>query len=517
MVVAYILPSIYNLNATGTGKSFLGALLAKAIYKFTEQTILVVCYTNHALDDILTGLMDIGIPETSMVRLGGKSTPRTEPLTLRNLKQTPRPRRDKMEWIAIDELKSTVKKLRRQLHQAFERYESAHLSHQDLLDYLEFEEDSFFEAFRVPESEDGLTRVGKRGRAVTSHYLIEQWCMGYDAGIFKSDPNLNVKATHDIWRLSHQTRQEFITRWKEKIFGEFIAEICVIAQEYNSYQERLTRSFSDNLVHILRSKRVIGCTTTAAAKYTEDIQAASPDVLIVEEAGEILESHVLAALGKKTSQLILIGDHKCAFFTSIEYLLTDTIRQLRPKVNNYALTIEKGDSFDLNRSLFERLVLKGYPHQTLSEQHRMRPEISFLIRNLTYPELRDAPKTKGRPNLDGVQDNIVFIDHDHPEDENYRISDRRDMASSSSKQNSHEVAMVLKIVRYLAQQGYGTDKIVILTPYLGQLQKLREVLKKDNDPILNDLDSYDLVRAGLIPAATAKLAKKPIRLATIGK
>lgn len=70
----------------GTGKSFLGALLAKAIYKFTEQTILVVCYTNHALDDILTGLMDIGIPQTSMVRLGGKSTARTEPLTLRDRK-----------------------------------------------------------------------------------------------------------------------------------------------------------------------------------------------------------------------------------------------------------------------------------------------------------------------------------------------------------------------------------------------------------------------------------------------
>src|SRR5882724_7956550 len=76
--------------------------------------------------------------------------------------------------------------------------------------------------------------------------------------------------------------------------------------------------------------------------------------------------------------------------------------------------------------------------------------------------------------------------------------------------------MVLKIVRYLAQQGYGTDKIVILTPYLGQLRLLQESLKKDNDPVLNDLDSYDLVRAGLISSSTVKLDKKPIRLATIG-
>jgi superfamily I DNA and/or RNA helicase len=203
----------------------------------------------------------------------------------------------------------------------------------------------------------------------------------------------------------------------------------------------------------------------------------------------------------------------------LEVLLTYSLpRQLRPKVNNYLLTVEKGEGYDLNRSLFERLVLKGYPHQTLSQQHRMRPEISTLIRQLTYPDLVDAPNTKNRPNLRGVQDNIVFVEHDHPEDDTPDLADRRDGSSTSksSKQNTFEVNMILKILRYLAQQGYGTEKIVILTPYLGQLQKLQVALKKDNDPILNDLDSHELVRAGLMDPATAKMAKRPIRLATIG-
>ena len=191
-------------------------------------------------------------------------------------------------------------------------------------------------------------------------------------------------------------------------------------------------------------------------------------------------------------------------------------RQLRPKVNNYRLTVEKGEGYNLNMSLFERLVLKGYPHETLTEQHRMRPEISALIRQLTYPDLVDAAKTKNRAQLRGVQDVIVFINHDQPEDITLQLADRRDMDSTSSKQNSHEVGMVLKIVRFLAQQGYGTDKIVVLTPYLGQLHKLQEALRGDNDPILNDLDSHDLVRAGLQRAASAKIKKKPIRLATIG-
>jgi len=76
--------------------------------------------------------------------------------------------------------------------------------------------------------------------------------------------------------------------------------------------------------------------------------------------------------------------------------------------------------------------------------------------------------------------------------------------------------MILKIVRYLGQQGYGTDKVVILTPYLGQLRAIMDALKEDNDPVLNDLDSYDLVRAGLMSQSAAKTSKKQIRVATIG-
>ena len=146
----------------------------------------------------------------------------------------------------------------------------------------------------------------------------------------------------------------------------------------------------------------------------------------------------------------------------------------------------------------------------------MRPEISSLIRSLTYPELVDAPKTQHRPDLLGVRDNLVFIHHENLEDEHPQLSDSRDVASTSSKQNTFEVQMVLKIVRYLGQQGYGTDKLVILTPYLGQLHKLKDALKRDNDPFLNDLDSYELVKAGLVNPADARIGKKPIRLATIG-
>lgn len=198
----------------------------------------------------------------------------------------------------------------------------------------------------------------------------------------------------------------------------------------------------------------------------------------------------------------------------------DHPRQLRPKVNNYQLTVEKGEGFDLNRSLFERLVLKEFPHQTLTTQHRMRPEISAFVRELTYPELIDHPSTRNRPDICGVQSNVIFVNHAHPEDEELRIADRKDAESTSSKQNTYEAGMVLKIVRYLKQQGYKNTDMVILTPYLGQLSKLREALKNEHDPTLGDLDANDLQKAGLLgqTGSVATKAHQPgIRLATIGK
>lgn len=187
-------------------------------------------------------------------------------------------------------------------------------------------------------------------------------------------------------------------------------------------------------------------------------------------------------------------------------------------MSKYELTVDKGDGYDLNKSLFERLVLKGFPHVTLTTQHRMRPEISALIRELTYPGLTDAPKTQNRDNIRGIQSNVVFVDHSQDEDDEKRISDRGDGGSQTSKQNQFEVDMVISIVHYLLQQGYKSENIVLLTPYFGQLSALREAIKKDADALMNDLDSGELTRAGLLSSTTppAKTQKSLIRLATIG-
>lgn len=175
----------------------------------------------------------------------------------------------------------------------------------------------------------------------------------------------------------------------------------------------------------------------------------------------------------------MIGDHK----------------QLRPFVN-YDLSVEKGDGYDLNRSMFERLVLKGYPHQVLAQQHRMRPEISSLVRQLTYPDLIDAPKTQNRPDLRGFSDNVIFVDHDKFED---TASDDPETGNlDTSKRNTFEAEMALMTVKYLLLQNYEARSLVVLTPYLGQLKKLQEVFSKEFDAVLSNSDIQKMEQHGII-------------------
>src|SRR5258708_14089491 len=51
----------FNKIILGTGKSFVGALCAKILLRQPTVKVLVNCYTNHALDQFLEDLMDIGL------------------------------------------------------------------------------------------------------------------------------------------------------------------------------------------------------------------------------------------------------------------------------------------------------------------------------------------------------------------------------------------------------------------------------------------------------------------------
>ena len=459
--------------------------------------MLVITYTNHALDQFLEDLLDSKIPESSMIRLGSKYTERTALLRM--------PRHHKTEsqhWAAINSRRAEQTDVREQVEAAFKEYCDTSISFRAIMEYLEFSEgySLFHDAFTLPTTAEDQKwkRVGRKGKEVKPDYLFNRWREGGNPGIFTKDVS---KELEQVWDMSSQLRLEHVAKWIKAMIEEKAASVGALTHEFDTHQEVIDDLFNTGKGELLRTKRIVACTTTAAAMQHKLIQAANPDVIVVEEAGEILETHVLAALTPSVGRLILIGDHK----------------QLRPKVNNYALAVEKGDGYDLNMSLFERLVKQGFKFSTLKKQHRMHPEISRFPRALTYPDLQDDPRTADRPTIDGLRDRVIFMNHEHSETEQKALADRNDEGLKASKENDFEALMVLRIVRYLAQQGYGTDKMVVLTPYLGQLRLLRQRLETENDPVLNDIDASALIQAGLMPQAASKVGKKPLRISTIGE
>lgn len=418
--------------------------MAKALHDFTSQVILVVCFTNHALDQFTEDLLDNGIPSTSIIRLGGKCTDRTKPLTMR---ENSGGKLGSSHWAQIDKVKQKLFAHESRIKKAFARYRYFNVQKHHIMEYLEFLSGDlpFFEAFTVPKPKnDGMTQIGRRGKAVDQFYLLDRWSRcEKNAGFLQ---HMQPRGAAGVWNMTSEMRQAALNRWHNAILDDLVTEIQDAGRQFNSDQAEVDRIFGERDASIIKQKRIIACTTNGAAKFASAIQAASPGVVLVEEAGEILEAHILTSLGPHTEQLIMIGDHK----------------QLRPKCS-YELSVEQGDGFDLNRSLFERLVLKGFPHVTLTEQHRMRPEISTMIRRLTYPDLIDAKSTLNRPSLRGFRDSIVFVNHSHSEIELKNARELKD-GKTSSKQNEFEGQMILKCVRYLAQQGYGSDNLVVLTP-----------------------------------------------------
>lgn len=152
--------------------------------------------------------------------------------------------------------------------------------------------------------------------------------------------------------------------------------------------------------------------------------------------------------------------------------------------------MDSNSGYNLDLSLFERVVRQGgLPVNTLSEQHRMRPEISRFIRATIYPSLKassprpslalvlismpslpaslchchsrhlslppspargllqDHPKVHRYRAVKGMQRCVFWMTHTAPEG-----GDRDDL---SSKFNAHEAQMATRLARYLVQNGYG--------------------------------------------------------------
>ena len=218
---------------------------------------------NPQLDQFLEDLLDNGIPPESVVRLGSKSTPRTAPLNLFERQRTGGYNKSRAGWEIVNNLEKLVDDYRTELSVELKSYSQTGVSWKDILAYLEFsdDDDHFYPALLVSDEEDGMTRVGKGGKEIKPDYLYDRWSQGEDAGIFKKQ----AAEHHEIWAMDATSRLERMKRWSTALLDEQASKVATLLSRYNKYQQRLAQVLGERTAQTLKSMRVIGCTTTAAA------------------------------------------------------------------------------------------------------------------------------------------------------------------------------------------------------------------------------------------------------------
>nr|XP_061814239.1 NFX1-type zinc finger-containing protein 1-like [Nerophis lumbriciformis] len=540
----------------GTGKTHVGLKIAKAILKNEDlwkdpgrnSPILVVCYTNHALDQFLEGIFKF--MHSGIVRVGGRSNSEIlKPFNLRELVTLPKFKQKRPSYLnqgfkdirtelnfLEDEIKNHTRKLQCTLMgvlndrilQKFMKESHWASLHKPidlgmwfgksslLMEWLGLtpgsvqqmetedgngnedeevtgmqqdeevieiaEEAELIQAERIVEDEIDLGRRKdpKKEREMeeaalklmqremlasvdqddkTSEQTPEEWMFQskqkkkLKRKVMKEVAKKTVMREEqeqlilDLWQLDMEARWNLYRLWMKRYRADIRDELVISQELYQQEADRYAEIKRQETLLVLQNAKVIGMTTTGAAKYRKALQEVQPHVVIVEEAAEVLEAHIVTALSQECQHLILIGDHQ----------------QLRPSSTEYDL--EK--NYKMGVSMFERLVNMGLPFVRLNQQHRMRPEIASLLTPHIYEDLQNHPSVLNFDNIKGLKTNLFFVEHNQLE---------KQFKEGKSHQNQHEATFVVALCRYLLLQEYKPEQITILTTYTAQFQCLRKLM-----------------------------------------
>ena len=477
----------------GTGKTFIGIKLVAILLEnkrlwnpHNRVPIMVMCHTNHALDQFLEGILDIPAnaqgpkPRLNVLRVGGRSkSERIQKLNLKNVLTIPyerfKWRETKNELVIIECKIQALKELcfGREYNPLNELLYYSFLHHSEVEKYWELQRylpdtstEGILKWFGMDlkqtsshEEDDEKAhyeywRAEENDRRISDHHENDQSKGSFVQSLvhknqlkrfFVSIQSLRIDDIH--YKRPHHPNE------KKALFKYCLKKhLKSLKHKHHEIQDRKQTNEEeeeDLKVTALQKADIVGFTTTGASKFNGVISKLRPKIVIVEEAAEVIEGHLIASLTPHVQHLILIGDHK----------------QLRPKSNHYIL----GKEYGLEISLFERLINNGLPYATLKYQHRMRPEISELIHPHIYPELYDHESVKQYPNVRGMLHNIFFVS---------QCSAETDVDDLKSPSNENEAWFIARLCKYLLQQGYEPNEVTVLTPYIGQVICLKQHFKE---------------------------------------
>ncbi|EAS04671.2 AAA domain protein (macronuclear) [Tetrahymena thermophila SB210] len=477
--------ALFNENSIiqgppGTGKTFLGCKIvnvlqrAHSIHIQKPKPILVMSLKNLSLDRLLLKISDEN-KDIKILRLGFEIEYRQmEKYTLNNLKGAPVFQYSDQYNIKADqinkELQDCINNIKKRRDQNIIQQEKGAGLPKKLKNSIKKR------LISLLISELKITNFGNE----IQEKIFSKWMKGklssekllkyLDEGGIDLDgeqkeyiqKSINIQQKDQEFQLSAD--ENSIMRYLEKItlfeqlsvqFSKFlkinedIIEINIIQNQMRVYERLIKTSnlnsnkiYQKKLSKFMKKFDVIGMTFSGYHKNFDAIQELGAEIVLVEEASEIIESHFYPVLAPNVKHLIQIGDHY----------------QLRPFVKCDSLK----SNYNYKMSYFERLIsVNKVDHVILYQQRRMVPQFANFTRIFYGNEYIDAPITKSRECITQISKNGMYmLQHSYP-----------DQQEDKSFINLHEALFVkLLVLQLLKDQKIEEEQISVLTTY--KIQKI---------------------------------------------
>ena len=439
----------------GTGKTDVAVQIVSNLYhNYPEQRILVVTHSNHALNDLFAKIAERDVEKRHLLRLGHGER------DLDSIEDFSRLGRVDYCLRRREILLKVVQRLAESMGYlddvAYSCETSEHFATTAVLPrvqtYLKALEQGCSDAEKaelcqVPasftkEQRAEIARWDEENDSEAGHlFPFKRFFASHEGAIFPGSLSLEEQ----------ERRGKLCMRSIRDVFNEL--------KEYRAFE--LLRNGRHRTDYILTNQaRIVAMTCTHAAIARQRFLESefTFDTLVVEEAGQILElesfipfllQEVKEGEGCRLKRVVYLGD----------------ANQLPPIVQSPVLA----HIAHLDQSLFARLLRLGVPSIQLDAQGRCRASLAKLF-SWRYADLRNLAHAEvefKRANA-CLRYEYQMIDVEGEESE----------PMPHVLQNRAEAEFVVALYQYLRLCGYPGERITLLTPYNGQRELLRELLKE---------------------------------------
>uniref|UniRef100_A0A2K6MG68 Zinc finger NFX1-type containing 1 n=1 Tax=Rhinopithecus bieti TaxID=61621 RepID=A0A2K6MG68_RHIBE len=518
----------------GTGKTYVGLKIVQAlltnesVWQISLQKfpILVVCYTNHALDQFLEGIYKC--QKTSIVRVGGRSNSEIlKQFTLRELRNKREFRRNLPMHLrrAYMSIMTQMKESEQELHegaktlectmrgvlreQYLQKYISPqhweslmngpaqdsewicfqHWKHSMMLEWLGLGVGSFTQSVSPAgpentaqaegdeeeegEEESSLIEIAEEADLIQADRVIEEEEVVRPQRRRKEESGADQELAKMLLAMRLDHCGPGTAAGQEQAMGEW--------QTQRNQKKKMKKRVKDEL-------RKLNTMTAAEADEIEDVwqldlssrwqlyrlwlqlyQADTRRKILSCERQYRTSAERMAELRLQEDLHILKDAQVVGMTTTGAAKYRQILQKVEPRiviVEEAAEVLEAHTIATLSKAC-QHLILIGDHQQLRPSANVYDLAKNFNLEVSLFERLVKVNIPFVRLNYQGVSSNLFFVEHSFPEQE---------IQEGKSHQNQHEAHFVVELCKYFLCQEYLPSQITILTTYTGQLFCLRKLM-----------------------------------------